>query len=127
MLLNMHFVRYADMKCELACIVCPSSCILTVDKIDDTIHVTGNKCDQGIIFAEKEIHDPERILTTTVKLTTDRLLPVRSNAMVKKHEIKSIVSQLKTVVVKPPVEIGQIIKSGVGENSVDIIATDKSD
>ena len=113
------------MKREIACIVCPGSCILAVEySNNDVLDVIGHKCEQGIAFAKKEMNDPERILTTTVKLSSGGLLPVRSNAMVKKSEVKSLVRQLKSVVVVPPVEIAQVIVTDMGFNSVDIVATD---
>ena len=111
---------------EFVCIVCPSGCLLSIDDGDNSLHVTGNSCEQGFGFAEKEVYDPERILTTTVKLSDGGLLPVRSNAMVKKREVRTLVKNLKSVVVTPPVVIGQIIVSGVGENAVDIVATDNN-
>jgi len=112
------------MKRELACIICPGSCILTICESDSVLQVIGNKCDKGVDFAEKEVNDPERTLTTTVKLTTGGLLPVRSKSMVKKYEIKTLVAQLRDTVVKPPVVIGQVVASGLGVNSVDIVASD---
>jgi len=44
--------------------------------------------------------------------------------MVKKREMKTLVMKLRYITVTPPILIGQIIASGLGENSVDIIATD---
>ena len=113
------------MEREFVCIVCPSSCELTVCERDGKLIVSGNQCDHGFSFAEKEIYDPERILTTTVKLTNGGLLPVRSSALVKKDEICSIVAGLKTLIVSHPVRIGQVVAANVGVNSVDIIATDE--
>ena len=113
------------MKREIVCIVCPLGCLLTTSEKDGVLQVTGNNCDKGIHFAEKETYDPERTLTTTVKLTTGGLLPVRSRGMVKKGEIINLVAKLSSLEITPPVSIGQIIIKGLGENSVDIIATDK--
>ena len=112
------------MKREFVCIVCPSGCTLTTDDRDNDLHITGNNCAQGFEFAKKEIYDPERILTTTVKLTSGGLLPVRSNGMVKKREMKTLVMKLRSVTATPPIKIGQTVAIGLGENSVDIIATD---
>ena len=112
------------MKREFVCIVCPSSCIIYTNDTNGTLDVSGNKCEKGHVFAEKEINDPERLVTTTVKLTTGGLLPVRSRSMVKKKEVKPLVLQLKSVVVLPPVSIGQVILAKQGVNSVDIIASD---
>ena len=112
------------MKRYIACIVCPKSCELSVEEISGAIEVAGNQCQRGAAFAEQEINDPRRILTTTVKLTNGGLLPVRSREPVKKAEMKAIVERLRLVTVAPPVEIGQIIVQSVGSCAVDIIATD---
>ena len=112
------------MKHELVCIACPKSCELSIDEYCGKLQISGNQCERGIAFAERETNDPQRILTTTVKLTTGGLLPVRSDRTVKKGELKMLVQRLKTITAVPPVEIGQVIVAGVGENSVDIIASD---
>jgi len=112
------------MKRDFICIVCPLGCLLYTDGADGDLLVTGNSCDKGVDFARKEIINPERILTTTVKLTNGGLLPVRSNIPVKKHEMIEMVTQLKSIEVTSPVVVGQIIIDNFGENSVNIIATD---
>jgi CxxC motif-containing protein len=114
------------MKREFVCIVCPQSCELTVEDYSGNMDVAGNQCGQGITFAEREVCDPQRILTTTVKLTTGGLLPVRSRGAVKKGEMRVLVEKLKTTVVEPPIKIGQTIVASFGENAVDIVATDSA-
>ena len=111
---------------EIACIVCPISCVLTVEKRNGTLQISGEQCPRGAAFAEQEIHDPKRILTTTVKLTNGGLLPVRSSGTVKKTELKALVNKLKQITIVPPVEIGQIIIPAIGEVAVDIVATDNA-
>jgi CxxC motif-containing protein len=105
------------------CIVCPSGCELLVKESLSSISVTGNLCEKGIDFAEKEVYNPERVLTTTIKLTTGELVPVRSDGLVKKDEIKHLVKYISSNTFPPPVEIGQVIIPAVGKNKVDIIAT----
>ena len=114
------------MKREFVCIVCPQSCELTVEECTSGLQVAGNQCGRGITFAEQEVYDPQRILTTTVKLTTGGLLPVRSRGTVKKRELRTLVEKLKTTVVEPPIKIGQTIAASFGENDIDIIAADSA-
>ena len=109
---------------EFVCIVCPNSCELVARECNNSLQVSGNRCDKGVAFAEQEVYNPQRVLTSTVKLSTGKLLPVRSSGAVKKGELKTLVRSLRSVSVTPPVEIGQIIVSGAGENSVDIVASD---
>ena len=114
------------MKREFVCIVCPQSCELTVEECTGNLHVAGNRCERGITFAEQEVYDPQRILTTTVKLTTGGLLPVRSRGTIKKRELRTLVRKLKTAVVAPPIKIGQTIVASFGENDIDIVAADSA-
>ena len=108
---------------QFVCVVCPEGCDLSVDIYGDSPKVTGNKCDRGIAFARQEVYDPQRVLTTTVKLSSGGLLPVRSRGTVKKDELRMLVETLKSTTADPPIEIGQLILSFVGEASVDIIAS----
>ena len=60
------------MKKEMICIGCPMGCYLTVDYVGTEINeVSGNRCKVGQQYAEKEISNPERTLTTTVKVTSE--------------------------------------------------------
>jgi CxxC motif-containing protein len=111
---------------EFVCIICPTGCVLTAKKQDSVLEVEGNQCEQGIAFAEQEANNPQRILTTTIKLTTGELLPVRSNGTVKRDELRELVRYLRSVSVAPPIEIGQVIAAALGANCVDIIATDNT-
>ena len=55
---------------NLICIGCPMGCPLTVSmEQGQVIRVTGNTCKRGDIYARKEVTDPTRIVTTTVKVT----------------------------------------------------------
>jgi CxxC motif-containing protein len=111
------------MKRDLACIICPKSCELTIEEDDGALIVTGYQCKRGVSFAKQEVENPQRILTTTVKLTSGGLLPVRSRSTVKKKEIIELVRSLNSIVVETPVIIGQVIDTCVGEDRVDIIAS----
>ena len=69
------------MEKELICVNCPVGCRLTVTVENDTVtNVTGNNCPRGKAYAESECIRPERILTTTVRITggLHRVLPVIS-------------------------------------------------
>ena len=55
------------MKQKLICIVCPMGCHLDVD-VEDDYAVTGNQCKRGIAYAKKELTNPTRTITSTVKI-----------------------------------------------------------
>ena len=59
---------------ELICIGCPMGCPIVV-KMEDgkVISVTGNTCQRGEAYARKEVTDPTRIVTTTVRVADGKV------------------------------------------------------
>ena len=112
------------MKREFVCIVCPKSCELSAEEFAGVLNVSGNQCERGIAFAVEEVYNPQRVLTTTVRLTTGGLLPVRSKGSVKQGELKALVERLKSVEATPPIVIGQIIADLSNGERIEIVATD---
>ena len=49
----------------LYCITCPTGCQLTIIGLGFDMVVEGNKCKRGREFAEAEMENPTRTLTTT--------------------------------------------------------------
>ncbi len=104
----------------MTCVLCPNGCTLTVEGE----RVSGCRCSRGREFAVKELTDPERMLTTTVKVRGRReLAAVRSDRPVKKAELPGLVRRLSVLEVEPPLRAGQILLDGVGENRVAILVT----
>ena len=57
-------------KINLICIQCPMGCPLTVTIEEGIVTgVSGNTCKRGEIYARKEVTDPTRIVTSTVRVT----------------------------------------------------------
>jgi CxxC motif-containing protein len=110
---------------NLVCVICPNSCLLSVDRNGGDVRVANNGCDRGAKFAVKEATDPERTLTSTIKVTNGELplVSVRSDAPVKKDELSALVKTLDIRVIEAPVASGQVLFSGLGKNQVNIIAT----
>jgi CxxC motif-containing protein len=110
---------------NMVCVICPNSCLLSVDRNEDGVQVTNNGCGLGAEFAVKEITDPERTLTSTITVINGKLplVSVRSDAPVKKSELIALVKDLDTHIVEAPVVSGQVLFSNIGQNQVNIIAT----
>ena len=53
---------------ELTCIGCPLGCQLTVTMGENEIKVEGNTCPRGEAYAKKEVTNPTRIVTSTVRV-----------------------------------------------------------
>ena len=115
------------MKRELICIGCPMGCPLTVEMEGNEVKsVAGNTCKRGDVYARKEVTNPTRIVTSTVRVTGSALthmVSVKTREDIPKGEIFSCVKALKDVAVPAPVHIGDVILANVAGTGVDIIAT----
>jgi CxxC motif-containing protein len=110
---------------NMVCFICPKSCLLSAQEIDGEIRVKNNRCRRGAEFAAKEIGDPERILTSTIRVNNGvlPLVSVRSEKPVKKTELKDLVKYFDGIGLDAPISSGQVLFSAIGKNGVNIIAT----
>lgn len=111
---------------ELTCINCPLGCALTVFmEQGNVIKVEGNTCPKGKTYGEKEVTNPTRIVTSSVKVSGGRLpvVSVKTASDIPKGKINACAEALKHIEVKAPVTIGDIILRDVCHTGVDIIAT----
>ena len=87
--------------------------------------VSGNTCPRGDAYARKEMTNPTRIVTSTVRVAGGRLamVSVKTASDIPKGKIFDCVKALKDVEVKAPVKIGDVIVENVAGTGVNIIAT----
>lgn len=114
---------------ELTCIGCPMGCALQVEiENGQVIKVTGNTCKRGEEYGKKECTNPTRIVTSSVKVDGSdiSMVSVKTERDIPKGKIFDVVKQLKNVVVKSPVHIGDVILHNVADTGVNIIATKES-
>lgn len=113
-------------KRELICIGCPMGCPLTVEMNGtEVVSVTGNTCPRGDAYARKEVTNPTRIVTSTVKVEDGKvdMVSVKTKEDIPKGKIFECVKALKGITVEAPVHIGDVILKDVAGTGVDIIAT----
>ena len=111
---------------NLTCINCPMGCPLTIEmEGEQVIRVSGNTCKRGEIYARKEVTNPTRIVTTTVKVLngTSDTVSVKTKEDIPKEKIFDCVKALKNVQVEAPGHIGDVIADNIAETGVDIVAT----
>ena len=89
--------------------------------------VTGYTCKRGHDYARKEVTNPTRIVTSTVRLTGSRtgacVVSCKTAQDIPKGKIFEIVAALKGVMATAPVHIGDVLLADVAGTGVDIIAT----
>jgi CxxC motif-containing protein len=113
-------------KHHFTCIGCPVGCEITLTADDGAIvEVVGGECKLGVEYAKKEFTNPERILTTTVRVEGGVLpvLPVRTEKPIPKKLIKDCLRKLAEVVVKAPIKCGQVIYANIMDTGVNVIAS----
>lgn len=111
---------------NLTCISCPMGCPLTVVMDQgEVVSVSGNTCKRGDVYARKEVTNPTRIVTSTVRVEggSADMVSVKTREDVPKEKIFACVEALKDVVVKAPVHIGDVIVPNVAGTGVAIVAT----
>ena len=102
---------------KLTCIGCPMGCPLTVVMNGkEVVGVTGNTCKRGDVYARKEVTNPTRIVTSTVRVSGGSI-------DIPKGKIFECVKALKGIEVPAPVHIGDVILENVADTGVDIVAT----
>lgn len=111
---------------ELICIGCPMGCPVEVEmEGNEVVSVKGNTCPRGERYARKEVTDPTRIVTSTVKVKGGRefLVPVKTKEDIPKGKIFACMKALSGIEVDAPVHIGDVIISDAAGTGIDIIAT----
>ncbi len=113
-------------KRELVCIRCPIGCRITVEDIPDgTRRITGNTCNRGAEYAEKELTNPTRIVTSTVRLRGGKaaVVSVKTKGDIPKGKIMECMEAIKGVELEAPVRIGDVALADVAGTGVDIVVT----
>lgn len=115
---------------ELTCIGCPNGCLLSVTiENGEVISVSGNTCPKGDIYARKEVVNPTRIVTSTVKVTgSDKSrVSVKTKSDIPKDKIFAVMDEINKSCVNAPVSIGDVIIKNVAGTGSDIIATARAE
>jgi len=109
---------------ELICIVCPKGCHLKVDE-ENGYAVTGNSCEKGAAYGKKELTNPTRVVTSTVRVEggEKRRVSVKTNRDIPKGKMLEAVALLDTVCLTAPVHIGDVVLEDILGTDADFVAT----
>lgn len=113
-------------KRELVCIRCPIGCMITAERLPDGgLEIAGNTCSRGAEYAEKELTDPVRIVTSTVRVRNgaQAVVPVKTKADIPKGKMMECMEAIKGVVLEAPVHIGDVALADAAGTGVDIVVT----
>ena len=102
---------------ELICIGCPLGCPLTVRLDGEQLEISGNTCKRGEDYARKEVQNPTRIVTSTVRVTGGDV------EMVSVGKIFACMDEIHRASAKAPVQIGDVIIPNCAGTGIPVIAT----
>jgi CxxC motif-containing protein len=112
---------------EITCIVCPMGCRISIQLEGEGLHITGQGCKRGELYARDELTTPKRMITGVVKITgRAQLLPVKTAAPIPKEKILAAMKEIQRIQVNPPIQIGQIVKENIVKPGIAILATGKA-
>ena len=116
----------AEEKKNLTCICCPMGCQITVTLDNGEVtDVTGNTCKRSDVYARKEVTNPTRVVTSSVRVSGGRIAMVscKTAGDIPKGKIFDCCKAIQSIEVQAPVKIGDIILKDVCGTGVDVIAT----
>ena len=110
---------------ELICIGCPLGCPLTVRLDGEQMEISGNTCKRGEDYARKEVQNPTRIVTSTVRVTGGdvEMVSVKTKEDIPKGKIFACMDEIHRASAKAPVHIGGVIIPNCAGTGIPVIAT----
>ncbi|MCL2812204.1 MAG: DUF1667 domain-containing protein [Clostridia bacterium] len=108
---------------KVICIVCPKGCRLQLESNGE--RVTGNQCPLGEEYGRKEVRDPTRVLTSTVRIQYALYprLPVKTHRDIPKAKLFDVMRALDDVMAEAPVKCGDVLLTKVCGTEANIVAT----
>lgn len=117
-------------KIPMTCIICPLGCSMELTVLHkknerELISVKDNNCPRGADYAKKELLNPTRTLTSTIKIlnSSSPVISVKSDQEIPIEKIMSAMEIIKRCTVEAPVSIGDILIYDILGTGVNIIAS----
>ena len=110
---------------DMICICCPMGCALRVTRDGENISVTGFTCKRGEAYGKKEVTDPTRTVTSSVRVTGGEIAmaSVKTRTDIPKDKIFDVMAEIRAVTIPAPVALGQVILPDAAHTGVAVIAT----
>lgn len=117
-------------KIPLTCIICPMGCSMEVEVETNAsgqkkvINVKDNGCKRGEQYASKELINPTRTLTTTIKVEGGQLplVPVKTAGEVPKASLLQCMEVVRRASCKAPVKRGDVLIYDILGTGVNVVA-----
>ena len=117
-------------KLPLTCIICPMGCSMEVEVETNAsgqkkvLSVKDNGCKRGEQYAAKELQNPTRTLTTTIKVEGGQLplVPVKTAGEVPKESLLQCMEVVRRASCKAPVKRGDVLIYDLLGTGVNVVA-----
>lgn len=117
-------------KLPLTCIICPMGCSMEVEVETNSsgqkkvLSVKDNGCKRGEQYAAKEVQNPTRTLTTTIKVEGGELplVPVKTAGEVPKASLLQCMEVVRRASCKAPVKRGDVLIYDLLGTGVNVVA-----
>lgn len=103
------------------CIMCPIGCELEITGSGDNVTVTGNRCPAGETYGKMEYTNPQRMVTSMIKIN-GKTASVKTSGMVSKSKVYEILKKIKNISVQIA-NVGDVLIENVDGNGVNIVVT----
>ena len=105
----------------ITCTECPMGCSIDVEfEGENILSVKGNTCPRGKLYAENEVINPKRVVTSTVKSTGGVLVPVKTDKPVPKDRIFEVMAKINKTTCTLPAMTGDILYEDI-EDGVNLV------
>jgi CxxC motif-containing protein len=110
---------------KLICITCPKGCTLEVQREGDTVIKVEQGCKRGHEYAQRELVDPRRMISSTVRISggEHRLLPVYTSEAFPKPRIPELMATLRDLKIKAPVRMNEMVLENALQTGINILAS----
>jgi len=109
----------------IVCTTCPIGCEMTVEHEGrELISVAGHTCKRGEAYAENEILNPRRVLTSTVILNggSIKLMPVKTTKPIRKDRLFDGMRIINSIKINAPIKMGDIVYENFTESDINLVA-----
>ncbi|MDR1764535.1 MAG: DUF1667 domain-containing protein [Lachnospiraceae bacterium] len=91
----------------------------------DILGVTGYTCKRGLDYAQKEVTDPTRIVTSTVRVLggAHPFVAVKTARDIPKGKIRDAMAALRGLAIPAPVSIGDVVLPDTFGLGCEVVAT----
>ncbi len=110
---------------KIICVACPKGCQLRVNREGETFVISDQGCKRGEQYAKQEMTDPRRMVASTVQIVNSQhpLLPVYTALPFPKGKIKPLLTALRGIKLRAPVQMGQVVLKNALDTGIDILAS----